>query len=148
MLNIDDKLCQERGNGILGETWGNYAENASYRQGSLGGKTINSMTKLILNRPKYGNGNAVTKNGNLLRGIVAVLMIAGFVACSENSTPQAPQDLIAKNEHKSLETWSMKEATHLRQRSNDMTVMAERYQKIHRANTEVMARAHRDMVGR
>jgi hypothetical protein len=119
----------------------------------------------------------VTKNVSLLRGFVAALMIAGVVACSENSSPpQALQDLVAKNDHKGLETWYMKEATHLRQRSKDMTVMAESYRKIQAAKTpsdvpariilvqhcqtlsetyakaadeaEVMARAHRDMTGR
>jgi len=118
----------------------------------------------------------VTKNVSLLRGFVAALMIAGLVACSENSSPpQALQDLVAKNDHKGLETWYMKEATHLRQRSKDMTVMAESYRKIQAAKTpsdvpariilvqhcqtlsetyakaadeaEVMARAHRDMTG-
>jgi hypothetical protein len=119
----------------------------------------------------------VTKNVSLLRGFVAALMIAGVVACSENSSPpQALQDLVAKNDHKGLETWYVKEATHLRQRSKDMTVMAESYRKIQAAKTpsdvpariilvqhcqtlsetyakaadeaEVMARAHRDMTGR
>jgi len=119
----------------------------------------------------------VTNNVSLLRGFVAALMIAGVVACSENSSPpQALQDLVAKNDHKGLETWYVKEATHLRQRSKDMTVMAESYRKIQAAKTpsdvpariilvqhcqtlsetyakaadeaEVMARAHRDMTGR
>ena len=119
----------------------------------------------------------MTKNVSLLRGFVAALMIAGLVACSGNSSPpQALQDLVAKNDHKGLETWYMKEATHLRQRSKDMTVMAESYRKIQAAKTpsdvpariilvqhcqtlsetyakaadeaEVMARAHRDMTGR
>lgn len=119
----------------------------------------------------------MTNNVSLLRGFVAALMIAGVVACSENSSPpQALQDLVAKNDHKGLETWYVKEATHLRQRSKDMTVMAESYRKIQAAKTpsdvpariilvqhcqtlsetyakaadeaEVMARAHRDMTGR
>ena len=119
----------------------------------------------------------MTKNVSLLRGFVAALMIAGVVACSENSSPpQALQDLVAKNDHKGLETWYVKEATHLRQRSKDMTVMAESYRKIQAAKTpsdvpariilvqhcqtlsetyakaadeaEVIARAHRDMTGR
>ena len=119
----------------------------------------------------------MTKNVSLLRGFVAALMIAGVVACSENSSPpQALQDLVAKNDHKGLETWYVKEETHLRQRSKDMTVMAESYRKIQAAKTpsdvpariilvqhcqtlsetyakaadeaEVMARAHRDMTGR
>ena len=70
----------------------------------------------------------------------------------------------------------MKEAAHLRQRTKDMTAMAEEYQKIHGASTpgavsanfvlvqhcqtlaesyskaadeaDMMARAHRDMTGR
>ena len=118
----------------------------------------------------------MTKNVSLLRGFVAALMIAGLVACSENSSPpQALQDLVAKNDHKGLETWYMKEAAHLRQRSKNMTVMAESYRKIQAAKTpsdvpariilvqhcqtlsetyakaadeaEVLARAHRDMTG-
>jgi uncharacterized lipoprotein YehR (DUF1307 family) len=64
----------------------------------------------------------VTKNGSLLSVVVVALMMVGLMACSESSSP--PQDLVAKNDHAGLETWYMKEATHLRQRSKDMMAMA------------------------
>ena len=88
---------------------------------------------------------------------------------------QAPQDLVAKNDH-AVETWYLKEAAHLRQRTKDMTAMAEEYQKIQGSSTpsdvpakivlvqhcqalesmyskaadeaEAMARAHRELIGR
>ena len=75
-----------------------------------------------------------------------------------------------------MEAWYVKEAAHLRQRTKDMTAMAEEYQKIHGPSTpgavsakivlvqhcqtlaatytkaadeaDVMARAHREMMGR
>jgi hypothetical protein len=122
-------------------------------------------------------GKPMTRNGNLVKGFVAALMMVGVVACSENSSPlQAPQDLVAKNDHAGLETWYLKEAAHLRERTKDMTAMAEEYQKIHGASTpgavsakivlvqhcqtlaasyakaadeaDVMARAHQEMTGR
>ena len=100
--------------------------------------------------------------------------MVGLVACSENSSPpQAPQDLVAKNDHAGLETWYVKEAAHLRQRAKDMMAMEEVYQRIRGSSTpaavsakivliqhcqtlaasyakaadeaEVIARAHRDM---
>ncbi|MBP8154008.1 MAG: hypothetical protein KAX87_01890 [Nitrospira sp.] len=64
---------------------------------------------------------------NILRGLVAVLMLVGVVACAVMASP--PQDLVAKNDHAGLETWYVKEAVHLRQRAKDMLVMAEAYQK-------------------
>lgn len=113
------------------------------------------------------------KNGNLLRGLVAVLMMVGVVACAVIASP--PQDLVAKNDHAGLETWYVKEAAHLRQRSKDMLVMAEEYQKNPESGSrgvmspkidmvqhcqslaaiytkaadeaEVIARAHQDMRG-
>ena len=113
------------------------------------------------------------KNGNLLRGLVAVLMMMGVVACAVIASP--PQDLVAKNDHAGLETWYVKEVAHLRQRAKDMLVMAEEYQKNPEAGSygvmsrkidmvqhcqtlaaiytkaadeaEVIARAHRDMRG-
>ena len=78
----------------------------------------------------------MTKHGNLLRGIVAALMMVGVVACSENSSPpQAPQDLVAKNDHAGLEAWYVKEAAHIRTRTKDMMAMAEVYQRIHGPST-------------
>lgn len=116
----------------------------------------------------------MTLHGSLLRGVVAALMMVGVVACSVTDSP--PQDLVAKNDHAGLETWYVKEAAHLRQRTKDMTAMAEEYQKIHGPSTagavsakivlvqhcqtlaatytkaadeaDMMARAHRDMAGR
>ena len=124
--------------------------------------------------PEKGKGKTVTKNGNILRGLVAALMMVGLVACSENSNPpQAPQDLVAKNDHAGLETWYMKEAAHLRTRTKDMIAMTEVYQRTQGPSTptavaaklvlvqhcqalaesyakaadeaETMSRAHRDM---
>ena len=114
------------------------------------------------------------KNGTLLRGVVAALMMVGVVACAVIASP--PQDLVAKNDHAGLETWYVKEAAHLRQRAKDMLVMAEEYHKNPGLNTrgvvsskidmvqhcqtlaaiytkaadetEVIAHAHRDLMGR
>ena len=69
----------------------------------------------------------MTKNGSLLGGIAAVLLMVGIVACAVIASP--PQDLVAKNDHAGLEAWYVKETAHLRQRSKDMLVMAEEYQK-------------------
>jgi len=117
------------------------------------------------------------KHGNLLKGLVAALMMVGVVACTVNpDTDSAPQDLVAKNDHAGLETWYVKEAAHLRKRTKDMMAMAEEYQKIQGPSTpgaasaklvlvqhcqtlaanyakaadeaDMMARAHRDMTGR
>jgi len=55
--------------------------------------------------PKGRKEKIVTKKGNLLGGVIAVLMM-GLMACSENSSPsQGLQDLVAKNDHAGLETW-------------------------------------------
>ena len=76
----------------------------------------------------------MTRNGNLVKGVVAALMMVVTVACTappdtdNDSAP--PQDLVAKNDHAGLETWYVKEAAHLRKRTKDMTAMAEEYQKI------------------
>lgn len=116
----------------------------------------------------------MTKHENLLKGLVAALMMVGVVACTVTDSP--PQDLVAKNDHAGLETWYVKEAAHLRKRTKDMMAMAEEYQKIHEPSTpgavsakivlvqhcqtlaasyskaadeaDEMARAHRDMMGR
>ena len=86
----------------------------------------------------------MTKNRNLLRGLVAVLMMVGVVACAVIASP--PQDLVAKNDHAGLETWYVKEAAHLRQRSKDMLVMAEEYQKNPGPSTRGVASPKIDMV--
>jgi hypothetical protein len=118
-------------------------------------------------------GNSMTKIGNLVKGLVAALMMVGVVACTVTDSP--PQDLVAKNDHAGLEAWYVKEAAHLRKRTKDMMAMAEQYQKIQGPSTpgavsakfvlvqhcqalaasyaktadeaEMMAAAHRDMTG-
>src|SRR5436190_15366382 len=77
------------------------------------------------------------KNGNLVKGVVAALMLVGVVACTvpDSDSHSPPQDLVAKNDHAGLETWYVKEAAHLRQRTKDMTAMAEAYQKIQGSST-------------
>jgi hypothetical protein len=120
----------------------------------------------------------MTKNGNLVKGIAAALMMVGVVACTvpDSDSHSPPQDLVAKNDHAGLEAWYVKEAAHLRKRTKDMTAMAEVYQKLQGPSTpgdvsakfvlvqhcqalaasysktadeaDVMARTHRDMTGR
>jgi hypothetical protein len=118
----------------------------------------------------------MTMNGNLLKGVVAVLMMVGIVACTVPSDIDSapPQDLVAKNDHAGLETWYVKEAAHLRKRTKDMMAMAEEYKKLPsrpgsvpakimlvqhcqtlaadyaKAGDEAdeMARAHRELTGR
>ena len=74
----------------------------------------------------------MTKNGNLVKGLVAALMMVGVVACTvpDSDSHSPPQDLVAKNDHAGLETWYVKEAAHLRKRTNDMMAMAEEYRKL------------------
>lgn len=74
----------------------------------------------------------MTKNGNLVKGLVAALMMVGVVACTvpSDSDSAPPQDLVAKNDHAGLERWYAKEAAHLRKRTKDMIAMADEYQKI------------------
>jgi hypothetical protein len=119
----------------------------------------------------------MTKIGNLVKGVVAALMMVGIVACTVPSDiDSVPQDLVAKNDHAGLETWYVKEAAHLRKRTKDMMAMAEQYQKIQGPSTpgavsakivlvqhcqalaasyskaedeaDEMIRAHREMTGR
>jgi hypothetical protein len=78
----------------------------------------------------------MTKNGSLLKGTVAALMMMGLVACTATAdTDSPPQDLVAKNDHVGLETWYVKEAAHLRKRAKDMIAMAEKYQKVQGPST-------------
>ena len=76
----------------------------------------------------------MTKNGNLVKGVVAALMLVGVVACtvpdSDSDSHGPPQGLVAKNDHAGLETWYVKEAAHLRKRTKDMVAMAEEYRKL------------------
>ena len=117
------------------------------------------------------------KNGNLVKGVVAALLMVGIVACTVPSDiDSVPQDLVAKNDHAGLEAWYVKEAAHLRKRTKDMTAMAERYQQLQGPSTpgdvsakfvlvqhcqalaasysktadeaDEMARAHRDLISR
>lgn len=47
----------------------------------------------------------MAKNGNLVKGVVAALMMVGIVACTVPSDiDSVPQDLVAKNDHAGLET--------------------------------------------
>lgn len=84
------------------------------------------------------------KNGNLLKGVIVVLLLVGVVACSMIANP--PQDLVAKNDHAGLESFYVNEAAHLRQRAKDMTVMAEAYQKHPGPNTRGVMPPKTDMV--
>lgn len=85
-----------------------------------------------LNMSELGKGKSMTKIRNLVKGLVAALMMVGVVACTVPSDTDSapPQDLVAKNDHAGLETWYAKEAAHLRKRAKDMIAMAEEYQKI------------------
>jgi hypothetical protein len=124
--------------------------------------------------PELEKRKTMTKNGNLVKGLIAALLMVGVVACTVPDSP--PQDLVAKNDHAGLEAWYVKEAAHLRKRTKDMTAMAERYQQLQGPSTpgdvsakfvlvqhcqtlaasysktadeaEMMARAHREMTGR
>jgi hypothetical protein len=69
----------------------------------------------------------MTKNSNLVKGVVAVSMMMGMAACSTISNP--PQDLVAKNDHAGLATFYAHEAADLRHRAEDMKMMVEAYQK-------------------
>ena len=135
-----------------------------------------TINEAWLNAPELGKGKSMTKIRNLVKGLVAALMMVGVVACTvpSDTNTAPPQDLVAKNDHAGLETWYAKEAAHLRKRAKDMMAMAEEYQKIPSrpgsgpaknilgqhcrdliANyakaaeeADVMARAHREMTGR
>jgi hypothetical protein len=115
------------------------------------------------------------KNGNLVKGVVAALMMVVMVACTvpDSDSHSPPQDLVAKNDHAGLETWYVKEAAHLRKRTKDMMAMAEEYRKLPSRpgsgpakillvqhcqtlvetyakaadEADAIARAHRDMTG-
>jgi hypothetical protein len=70
--------------------------------------------------------------GNLIKGLVAALMMVAMVACTvpPDIDGAPPQDLVAKNDHTGLEKWYVKEAAHLRKRTKDMMAMEEEYKKI------------------
>ena len=69
----------------------------------------------------------MTKYGNLLKGIVAVFMMMGIVACSTVASPPVSQ--IAPTDHAALAVWYDKEVAQLRQKAKDMELMAQRYLK-------------------
>ena len=69
----------------------------------------------------------MTKNGNLVKGIVAAFMMMGIVACSMVSSPPVGQ--IAPNDHAALAAWYDKEAVQLRGKAKDMEDMKARYLK-------------------
>ena len=55
----------------------------------------------------------MTKNSNLVKGVVAVFIMMRMAACSTLSNP--PQDLVARNDHAGLATFYAHEAATLRQ---------------------------------
>lgn len=69
----------------------------------------------------------MTKNGNLLKGVVAAFMMMGIVACSTVASPPVSQ--IAPTDHAALTAWYDKEAAQLRQKAKDMELMAQRYRE-------------------
>ncbi|MBA2486433.1 MAG: hypothetical protein H0V35_10115 [Nitrospira sp.] len=69
----------------------------------------------------------MTQRGNLLRGIVAILVMVGVVACATVASP--PQDLVAKYDHAGLEAWYVKEAAGLRWNAEEMRQMRDMYAK-------------------
>jgi hypothetical protein len=77
--------------------------------------------------PALGKGKTMTKYGNLVKGVVAVFMMMGIVACSMVSSPPVGQ--IAQNDHAALATWYDKEAAQLRQKAKDMADMEVVYGK-------------------
>ena len=84
------------------------------------------------------------KHGNLLRGLGAILVMVGIVACAVIAS--SPQDLVAKNDHAGLQAWYVNEAGHLRQRAADMLVMAEEYKKNPGPDTRGVMSPKIDMV--
>ncbi|MDK2741789.1 MAG: hypothetical protein NDI90_02665 [Nitrospira sp. BO4] len=131
----------------LGKTGGHWVENAVHLQGALGGNVSRYVIiSWCLNRMRLnkGRGKIMTQKGNRLRGLVAVLMMVGIVACAVMASP--PQDLVAKNDHAGLETWYVQETAHLRQRAKDMLVMAEEYQKNPEAGSYGVMSRKIDMV--
>jgi hypothetical protein len=75
--------------------------------------------------PALGKGKTMTKNGNLVKGVVAAFMMMGIVACSAVASPPVSQ--IAPTDHAALAAWYGKEVVQLRQKAKDMELMAQRY---------------------
>jgi hypothetical protein len=77
--------------------------------------------------PELGKGKTMTKNGNLVKGVVAAFMMMGIVACSMVASPPVSQ--IAQNDHAALAAWYESEAAHLRQKAKDNAEMEAMYRK-------------------
>jgi hypothetical protein len=96
----------------------------------LGGKVIKYMTisrALGFDMPEEGKGKTVTKNGKLVKGVVAAFMMMGTVACSTIASPPVGQ--IVPTNHAALVGWYDKEAVQLRGKAKDMEDMKARYLK-------------------
>lgn len=89
-------------------------------------------------------GKIMRKHRNLLRGIGAILVMVGIVACGTVESP--PRDLVARNDRAALDAWYVNEAAHLRQRAKDMTLMAEEYEKNPGPDTRGVMSPKIDMV--
>lgn len=69
----------------------------------------------------------MTKNWNLLKGVIVAFIIMGIVACSMVAHPLASQ--IDPTDHAELVAWYDNEAVQLRQKAKDMELMAQRYRE-------------------
>ena len=69
----------------------------------------------------------MSKNGNLVKGVVAAFMMMGVVACSMVSSPPVGQ--IAPTDHAALAAWYESEAARLRQMAKDNAEMEAYYRK-------------------
>lgn len=69
----------------------------------------------------------MTKNGNLMKGVVVAFMMMGVVACSMVSDPPVSQ--ISPTDHAALAAWYESEAAHLRQKAKENAEMEEYYRK-------------------
>lgn len=95
----------------------------------MGGKVLRSINIHLARRynaPELGKGKTMTKNGTLVKSIVAVFMMMSMAACSMVASPPTQ---IAPTDHAALAAWYDKEAAQLRQKAKDMELMAQRYLK-------------------
>jgi hypothetical protein len=67
----------------------------------------------------------MVKNSQGLVWFCAAVLITMWASC----TTVPPKELIERNDHSALASWYEKEAAHLRQRADQMNVMAMDYQK-------------------
>jgi hypothetical protein len=79
----------------------------------------------------------MTKNGNLVKGVVAAFMMMGIVACSMIASPPVGQ--VSQNDHAALATWYDKEAAQLRKKAKDMVDMEAEYAKNPAYGQSIMA---------